>query len=74
MANPDTDDREAIFKIDGDTIDFLNQYKEKLEVESEKDVMMISLSILQWYMNVKDTLAIINENNEAIRVKLDFKA
>ena len=66
------DPREAIFKIDGDTIDFLEQYKEELEVDSEKDVMMIALSVLQWYVQEKENVAIINKDNEAIRVKLQF--
>ena len=66
------DTREAIFKIDGDTIDFLNQYKEELEVDSEKDVMMIALSVLEWYVKEKGKIAIITEDNQAMMVRLDF--
>ena len=72
MNNNDTDN--SLLVIDDEAANFLKTYIERTQSDTEGEVLMKALSIMEWYFTFEDKHYISNEETQQFnKVKLEFK-
>ena len=72
MDNNDTDNN--LLVMPAETESFLKQYLEKTGSDTEGEVLMKALSIMEWYFAFEDKHYIFNEETQQYsKVTLEFK-